>query len=114
MNSVIQGVSLPLLAAIAIVLVVAASAAFFFLGRRAGGRRELDRLTAANASAEQMAKRIVGDAERDADALRKNAVLSGKEELIALREAWEREARTRRETLESDERRVQERLSVPE
>ena len=44
----------------------------------------------------------------------KSAVLAGKEELIGLREEWEGEARRRREDLERDERRVQERTTVVE
>lgn len=98
-----------ILAAGAILVLVAACAAFFILGRRAGIRQELAHQRAANASAEQTAKRIVGEAEREAEQLRKSAVLAGKEELISLREEWEAEARRRREDLEGDERRLQER-----
>ena len=75
---------------------------------------EADRQQAAGTSAEQTAKRIVGDAERDAQSLRKTAVLEGKEELIRLREDWEAEARKRREDVEGDERRLQERTATIE
>jgi ribonuclease Y len=103
-----------ILAAGAVLVLVAASAAFFFLGRRAGITGELARQTAAGTSAEQTAKRVVAEAEREADSLRKGAVLSGKEELIRLREMWEDEARSRREDLERDERRLQDRVTIAE
>ncbi len=91
------------------VLVVVASAAFFFLGRGTGRKSELRRQGEAKATAEQTATRIVGDAEREAESLRKSAVLSGREELMKLREGWEAEARGRRDEVEKEERRVQER-----
>ncbi|MEY3701852.1 MAG: hypothetical protein RI891_1144, partial [Gemmatimonadota bacterium] len=43
------------------------------------------------------------------DAARKQAVLSGKEEVMKVREAWEQEARKRREEIEREERRLTER-----
>src|ERR1700736_2687065 len=89
-----------------IVLFVIASAVFLYIGRRIGGRTELRREEQAHATAEQTAKRIVGEAEREAESLRKSAVLSGKEELIRLREEWEVEVRGRREEVEKEERRV--------
>ena len=89
-----------------ILLFVIASAVFFYIGRRIGGRTELRRQAQAHATAEESAKRIVGDAEREAESLRKSAVLSGKEELIRLREEWEVEVRGRREEVEREERRV--------
>ncbi len=94
------------------VLVIIASAAFFFLGKRFGRTDEKRVQTAAKTDAEQTARRIVGEAEREADTLRKSAVVSGKEELIKLREEWEHEARRRREEVEREERRVQERDGV--
>src|SRR5207302_1207841 len=75
------------------------------LGRNA----ELRRQQAAQATAEESAKRIVGEAQREAESLRKTAVLSGKEELIKLREEWEAEVRGRREEVEREERRVDDR-----
>jgi ribonucrease Y len=91
------------------VLVFVASAAFFFWGRSAGRTAERERQGAAKATAEETAKRIVGEADREADSLRKSAVIAGKEELIKLREEWEIEARHRREEIEKEERRLQER-----
>ena len=93
------------------VLCVVASVAFFIFGRRVGRQRELDAQRLAKSSAEELSKRIVGDAEREAESVRKSAVLSGKEELIGLREAWEVEARHRREEVEREERRVEDRES---
>ena len=89
-----------------ILLFVIASAVVFYIGRRIGGRTELRRQAQAHATAEESAKRIVGDAEREAESFRKSAVLSGKEELIRLREEWEVEVRGRREEVEREERRV--------
>jgi ribonuclease Y len=97
------------LSAAGIVLLVIASAVFFFVGRRIGGRTELRRQKQAHTTAEETAARIVGDAERESEGLRKTAVLSGKEELIKLREAWELEVRGRREEVEKEERRVTDR-----
>ncbi|MEO7103482.1 MAG: Rnase Y domain-containing protein, partial [Gemmatimonadaceae bacterium] len=101
-------------AAGAILVLVAGCGLFFIVGRRAGTKGEEERQRVAGATAEQTAKRIVGDAERDAQSLRKTAVLEGKEELIRLREEWEAEARKRREDVEGDERRLQERTATIE
>ncbi len=91
------------------VLVVLASVAFFFFGRRLGQGSERTLQAQSKSTAEETSKRILGEAEREADTLRKSAVVSGKEELIKLREAWELEARRRREEVEREEKRVQER-----
>ena len=95
-----------LLAAVGSGLIVIAAAAFFFLGRRAGRKSEVERQLQARATAEETARRVLEDAAREADSLRKTAVLTGKEELIGLREGWELEARKRREDVESEEKRV--------
>ena len=88
---------------------VVASPAFFIFGRRAGRASELRRLAEAKGTAEDVAKRVVADAEREAETLRKSAIVSGKEELIKLRETFEQEARGRREEVEREERRLEER-----
>ncbi|MEO5813678.1 MAG: ribonuclease Y [Gemmatimonadaceae bacterium] len=97
-------------------VLVIASPAFFFLGRNSGvgiGRTaEIDRLTAAKSSAEETAKRIISDAEREVETSRKSAVISGKEEVMKLREAAELDLRARRSTVEQEERRVSERESM--
>ena len=92
-------------------LVVVASAAFFIFGRSRGRSATIEEQRRVKATAEETAERIVGDAERESETLRKNAVLSGKEELIKARESWETEARHRREEVEREERRVQDRES---
>src|SRR5688572_3022423 len=97
------------LAAAGFGLIAVASAVFFYIGRLGGRRSEVARQLEARATAEETAKRVLEDAARDAESLRKTAVLSGKEELIRLREDWELEARKRREEIEAEERRVQER-----
>jgi ribonuclease Y len=94
------------LTAAGILLFAIAGAVFFFAGRRLGGRAELERQQQARATAEETSKRIVGEAEREAESLRKTAILSGKEELMRLREEWEVEVRGRREEIEREERRV--------
>jgi ribonuclease Y len=100
------------LAAAGFILFVVACAAFFFIGRRLGTKAETTRQAEARSGAEQSAKRILDEAAREAESLRKTSVLSGKEELIGLREEWEQEARKRREEIEREERRVQERESL--
>src|SRR3954466_5383637 len=92
--------------------VILASAAFFFLGRRVGRTAEVKRLVAAKSTAEETAKRIVTESEREAENLRKSAVVAGKEELIRLREKFESEVRGRREEVEREERRITERENV--
>ena len=100
---------LPALLAALGVLVVALPAVFFVVGRRTGTRTELERQAAAKATAEETAKRIILEAEREAETLRKSAVVAGKEELIKLREAFEKDTRDRRVEIEREERRVGER-----
>jgi ribonuclease Y len=102
------------ISAAGIVLFVIASAVLFLVGRRFGGRAELRRQQQAHATAEETAKRILAEAEREAESLRKNAVLTGKEELIRLREEWELEVRSRREEVEREERRVNDRDNLLE
>jgi ribonuclease Y len=97
-------------------VLVIASPAFFFLGRKSGvgaGRKaEIERLTAAKGTAEETAKRILADAEREVETSRKSAVISGKEEVMKLREAAELDLRARRVAVEAEERRVSERESM--
>lgn len=88
---------------------VLALPALFVLGRKSGRSAEIARQIAAKATAEETSKRIVSEAEREAETLRKSAVVSGKEELIKLREAFETEVRGRRTEVEKEEKRVAER-----
>jgi ribonuclease Y len=101
----------PILYAVLGVLVLA-SPVFFIVGRKNGVRLEHERQVAAKATAEETGKRIVGEAEREAENMRKSAVVSGKEELIKLRENFESEVRGRRDEVERDERRITERENV--
>jgi len=56
---------------------VLALPALFFVGRRTGAASEVRRQAAAKATAEETAKRIVSDAERESENLRKSAVVTG-------------------------------------
>jgi ribonuclease Y len=93
-------------------ILIVALPAFFFLGRRTGSSAELKRLAASKGTAEETSKRIISEGEREAEALRKSAVIAGKEELIKLREKFENEVRGRREEVEREERRLVERESM--
>ena len=87
-----------------------ASPAFFFIGRRSGVAKgtsdELARLAAAKGTAEETARRIISEAEREVETSRKSAILSGKEEVMKLREAAEQDLRQRRTAVEAEERRL--------
>ncbi len=103
--------TMALLAALGVFVV--ASPAFFFVGRRlgvgAGRLAEIERHTAARTTAEETARRIITDAEREVETSRKSAVVSGKEEVMKLREVAEEELRSRRSFVEQEERRVSDR-----
>jgi ribonuclease Y len=94
------------------VLGVAGSTVAFIVGRRTGKDTEVRARKAAGDTAEQLVKRILGDAEREADGLRKQSVLAGKEEAMRAREEWEAEARRRRAEVTSEEKRLQDREGV--
>jgi len=85
--------SMAIIAALGVLVI--ASPAFFFLGRKGGvaaGRAgELERQAAAKATAEETAKRILADAEREVETMRKSAIVTGKEEGMRLREDAEQE-----------------------
>ncbi len=106
--------SLAIIAALGAFLV--ASPAFFIVGRRAGvgiGRQtELERQAIAKATAEETSARMIAEAEREIDTMRKSAVVSGKEEAMRLRELAEHELRGRRSGVEQEERRISERESA--
>jgi ribonucrease Y len=96
----------------ALAVFIGAAPAFFFLGRRSGTRTEHERQVAARATAEETSKRILAEAERDAESLKKSALVSGKEDLIKRREQFEVDVRGRREEVEREERRLVEREGV--
>jgi len=85
---------------------IAAGAIMWLVGRRQGAAMERDSRNAARESAEQLSKRILAEAERDADGLKKQAVLAGKEDVMKAREEWEAEARHRRGEIEFEEKRL--------
>ena len=103
-----MGIELAIAIAIGVTLVVASPVAFVF-GRKKGQAAEEAARRAAGESAEQVAKKIVAEAEREAESSRKQALLAGKEEVMKVREAWEQEARKRREEIEREEKRLVER-----
>lgn len=87
---------------------IVAGTVFFVLGRRME-RRVAE---AAGRSVHQEAERVLSEARRSADAARAESVLAAKEEIIRLRETWEKEVQRRRSELERHERRVEEREST--
>jgi ribonuclease Y len=84
---------------------VPVGAVFYFFGRRV--ERRLAEM--AGRSAEQRAERLIGDAQRDADAAKAQAILTGKEEVMRSREEWEHDEKGRREEIIRIERRLEER-----
>ncbi|MBM4193564.1 MAG: ribonuclease Y [Gemmatimonadetes bacterium] len=84
----------------------------FVVGRKTGRDAELRARKAAGDTAEELSRRMLAEASRDADGLRKQAILTGKEEAMRLREEWEADARRRREEIEREEKRLQEREGV--
>jgi len=77
--------------------IIVAGAVSFFIGRSAGIRAERAAQVAARTTAEEVARRLIAEATRESEALRKAAVVAGKEETIKLRESWEAEAQKRRD-----------------
>ncbi len=90
--------------AVVLALSVGFGGAWWLLERR---RRERERSDAEEAARES--RRILERAGEEAEGLRKEAVLKGKEEAFQLREEWEKEEARRREELERAERRLSER-----
>jgi ribonuclease Y len=93
-------------------VLVLALPAFFIFGQKRGAAGELARQASSKSTAEETAKRIISDAEREVETSRKSAVISGKEEVMKLRETAEVELRSRRSQVEQEERRVNEREST--
>jgi len=94
---------------IAVLVGAIAAALAFFIGRRGGAASEREQQQRSRTTAEETATRLLDEAKREAETLRKGAVVAGKEELIQLREDFEGEVRRRRTEVERDERRVQDR-----
>jgi len=85
-----------------------AGAVFYVMGRRV--ERKLAEL--AGRSATQQADRLLSEARRDAEAVRSQAVLEGKEQVMKFREDWEREEKQRREELDRFQDRISERETL--
>ncbi len=100
--------SIPVAALVGALGAVVAVLAFIF-GRRAGIASERDHQQRARSTAEDTSRRLLDEATREADTIRKSAVVAGKEELIQFREDFEVEVRGRRAELEREERRMQDR-----
>jgi ribonuclease Y len=89
-------------------LAVVAGAVSLFMGRR----MERKRAEADGRSGAQLAERHLAEARRAAETERAQLILTGKEELIRAREAWEQETAGRREEIERVERRLDERTGL--
>ncbi len=87
-----------------------AGAVFFVVGRRTE-RREAE---AAGRAAEQTAERLLGQARRDSESAKAEAILAAKEEIMQARELWEREAKDRREEMDRLQQRLEQRDALVE
>jgi ribonuclease Y len=90
---------------------VIAAVIAFVLGRKSGRAIEVSAQHRAKATAEETAARILDDARREAENIRKGAVVAGKEEVLQLRESHEADVRKRRVDIEREEKRVVDRES---
>lgn len=98
----------PLAALLGAAGVVAAVVGFVF-GRRSGRAIEIAAQQRAKATAEDTATRILDEARRESETIRKSAAVAGREEVLQLRESLEQELRQRRGDIEREEKRVQDR-----
>ncbi|WP_053334488.1 ribonuclease Y [Gemmatimonas phototrophica] len=85
---------------------VIAAVIAFVLGRKSGRTIELAAQQRAKATAEETAARVLDEARREAENIRKGAVVAGKEEILLLRENHEQDVRQRRIEVEREEKRV--------
>jgi ribonucrease Y len=85
---------------------VIAAVIAFVLGRKSGRTIELSAQQRAKATAEETAARVLDEARREAENIRKGAVVAGKEEILLLRENHEQDVRQRRTEIEREEKRV--------
>jgi ribonuclease Y len=88
--------------------VIFGGAVFFVLGRRAERRGAARQ----GRAAEQQAEEILSRAGRDAESAKHEALLQAKEEIMGLREGWEKDERHRREELDRHEQRLEERETL--
>jgi ribonuclease Y len=98
----------PFVIVAALVGAVVGGAVFFVLGRRAE-RREAER---SGRSAGQQAEQLLGQARRDAESAKHEALLEAKEEILGLREQWERDEKERRDELDRHQQRLEERETL--
>ncbi len=87
---------------------VLGGAVFFVLGLRAERREAVRR----GRAAEQQAEQILSQARREAESGKHEALLQAKEEIMGLREEWEKDERRRREDLDRHEQRLEERETL--
>lgn len=87
---------------------IIAGAAFFVVGRRVE-RRDAERM---GRSAAQKAEHILRDARKDAEKEKAQALLGAKEEILRLRDEWDREEKDRREELDRHQTRLEERETL--
>ena len=88
------------------------SAVAYVFGRRSGRKDEVAEQRRAKSTGEETAARLVEEARREVDNLRKGAVVAGKEEVLQLRESIDQEMRQRRGDVEREEKRVADREVV--
>jgi ribonuclease Y len=93
---------------LAVLGAVVLAGAAFYLGRRAERRLA----EAAGHAAAQQSERLRADAKREAETVKAQAILAGKEDVIRAREEWEKEERGRREEVARLERRLEERETL--
>ena len=98
-----------LIGALGLISAVVSAVVAHGAGQRSERKAELEKQQRAKSTAEETASRIVDEARREAETLRKGAVVAGKEEILQLRETIEQEVRTRRSDVEREEKRVLER-----
>ena len=90
---------------------ISAVASYLF-GRRSGRKDEVAEQRRAKSTGEETAARLVEEARREVDNLRKGAVVAGKEEVLQLRESIDQEMRQRRGDVEREEKRASDREVV--
>ena len=81
----------------------------FIIGRQSGRRTEIAVQKSTKSTAEELSAKIVDEGRREADNLRKAAVVAGKEEILLLRDSAEQDAKLRRADIEREEKRVADR-----
>ena len=101
-----------LLVALTGALGLISAVASYVIGRRSGRKDEVAEQRRAKSTGEETASRLVEEARREVDNLRKGAVVAGKEEVLQLRESIEHEMRQRRGDVEREEKRASDREVV--